>query len=110
MNKTLAERIKNLIEENGVTQKELANKINVTEATLSRNLNGIHEPKAEIINKIAEYFNVSSDYLLGLIDDRHQSSSNTSDVNLAFYNQHGIVTDEQKKEVEAFIEFIKSKK
>ena len=110
MNIILSKRIKQLINEKHITQTTLALEIGITQATLSRNINGIHEPKADIVNKIADYFKVSSDYLLGLTDERTPSTTSTNDVTLAFYNQHGIVTEEQKKEVEAFIEFVKSKK
>lgn len=61
----LKKRVIELINKHNINQKILASEIGITEATLSRNLNGIHEPKGEVILKIANYFNVSSDYLLG---------------------------------------------
>lgn len=61
----LKKRVIELINKHNINQKILASEIGITEATLSRNLNGIHEPKGEVILKIANYFNVTSDYLLG---------------------------------------------
>lgn len=61
----LKKRVIDLINKNNINQKILASEIGITEATLSRNLNGVHEPKGEVILKIANYFNVSADYLLG---------------------------------------------
>ena len=107
MKSTFKDRVIQLMKEKDLKQTTLAEAIGLTQATLSRNLNGIHEPKADVVNKMAEYFKVSADYLLGNTDDRVTTSSN--DISVAFYNQHGIVTDEQKKEVESFIEFVKSK-
>lgn len=69
-------RIQELLFEKRITQQDLAHEIGLTPATLSRNLSGTHAPKAEVIVAIANYFNVSTDYLLGLTDNRH-SHNNT---------------------------------
>lgn len=63
-----AARLKNLRKKSGISQKDLANKINVTYATLSsyENGSGGKVPSLEVIIKIAHYFNVSIEYLLGL--------------------------------------------
>lgn len=47
-----------------LSQKELASKTDITEATLSRYENNIREPKAEIIAKLAKALYTSTDYLL----------------------------------------------
>lgn len=54
---------------------------------------------------LANYYQVSTDYLMGTTDDM----SPTNDIDVAFYNQHGIITEEQRKEIENFIAFIKSR-
>ena len=61
-------RLYSLLEETNTTQRELAEKVNVTEVTISRYLSGERSPRIEIINKIAKYFKVSVDYLLGRTD------------------------------------------
>ena len=108
MNPITRKRIMNLMEERNIKQLTLASDLGMTQASLSRNLNGVHEPKAETIEKIANYFNVSVDYLLGNTDDR-KSNSNVENIDIAFFNQHGIVSDEQKREIESFIEYVKKK-
>lgn len=66
MNKnSIGYRILNLRKKKLLTQKELAVKVNVTEATLSRYENNLREPKGEIINRIALALNTTTDYLLG---------------------------------------------
>jgi transcriptional regulator with XRE-family HTH domain len=55
-----------LLEEEGITQRELAEKIGVTEVTISRYLSGERNPRIEIVSKIANFFNVTVDYLLGI--------------------------------------------
>jgi hypothetical protein len=42
---------------------------------------------------------------MGTTDDM----SPTNDIDVAFYDQHGIITEEQRKEIENFIAFIKSR-
>ena len=72
-------RIQELLFEKGITQQDLAKEINLTPATLSRNLNGLNPPKAEVIVAIANYFKVSTDYLLGLSNEKNYKTLNTND-------------------------------
>lgn len=65
---TFQSRLKDLIEEKGITQKDLADEINTTKSTISRYLNNKREPKMYLLEKIANYFGVSVDYLLGRSD------------------------------------------
>lgn len=61
---TVHERIKELRIKNGLTQVDLANELGVTHQVISFYENG-REPSYDILIKIAEFFNVSLDYLLG---------------------------------------------
>ena len=49
-----------------VTQSEMANAIGTNKANISRWENGEVEPDLETLIKLAKYFNVSVDYLLGV--------------------------------------------
>ena len=49
-----------------MTQRELASKINTTEATLSRYISGDREPKASVLANIATVLDSTSDFLLGI--------------------------------------------
>lgn len=62
---TFNERLKELRKEKNVTLEQMAKDLETTKATLSRYENGLRDPKTEITNKFAEYFNVSVDYLMG---------------------------------------------
>jgi len=64
----LGNRIKELRIENGLTQPQLAEKVGVSKAVISFWENGINEPKASYVVKLAKCFNVSTDFLLGLND------------------------------------------
>lgn len=58
----------------GMTQRELAQRINVGNTTLSQYENGARVPSDEVKLKIAMVFGVSVDYLLGATDSREPIS------------------------------------
>ncbi len=62
---TFANRLAELLKKQGITQKELAERVGVTEATMSRYMHSERIPKSEIIANIATALHVTSDYLLG---------------------------------------------
>ena len=66
---TVGEKIRNLREEKGLTQPELAKLVGVSNGTVSFWENGENEPKASYVRKLATVFEVTSDYLLGLEDE-----------------------------------------
>lgn len=65
---TFSERLRRLREERSITLDDLAIKIHSTKSTLSRYENGKRTPNIEFIERVANFFNVSSDYLLGRTD------------------------------------------
>lgn len=62
---TFIKRLRKILEDKNMTQRELARLAGVTEVTVSRYLNGERKPRVEIVNKIADVLNVPTDYLLG---------------------------------------------
>ncbi len=66
---TNGERIKYLREKNGLTQKDVAIKLGVEPAAISKYELDMREPNIEAIKKLATIFNVSIDYLLGRTPD-----------------------------------------
>lgn len=65
MSQTLGERISDLLQKNGLTQRELADKVGVTEVSMSRYIKGDRVPKGPIIANIAVALHTTTDYLLG---------------------------------------------
>lgn len=70
---SLGDRIANLRKELDINQKELATKVGITEASLSRYENNLREPKSEIIVRLAKALETSTDYLLGVNDNTNIS-------------------------------------
>lgn len=58
--------IKNLLDMKSINQKDLADMTGITEATISRYINGTREPKGSLLRLIADKLNVSVDYLMGM--------------------------------------------
>ncbi|CDG37216.1 XRE family transcriptional regulator [Acetivibrio thermocellus BC1] len=68
---SLGKRIKELREEKGLSQIELAKLLNISNTTLSQYETNQRVPSDEIKIKLAEFFNCSVDYLLGRTDIRN---------------------------------------
>lgn len=63
------DRLKDLREDNDLTQEELSKKLNITRSALSNYEQGTREPSINLLIKIANYFNVTLDYLLCRTND-----------------------------------------
>lgn len=68
MSMKLSERLKDLRKEKSLSQQQLAKAIGVTQKAIDFWEKGINEPKASYIVLLAKYFDVSTDYLLGIED------------------------------------------
>lgn len=65
----LSIRIKELRKERKWSQKELGEKVDVSESFISKVESGKKQPSREVTAKIAETFNVTTDFLLGRSDE-----------------------------------------
>ena len=76
-------RLTVLLDENNMTQTQLAKKIGTSNVTICRYLTGERVPRLDVVTKIEDVFNVSLDYLLGLSNDKNiQNSNENSDLNI----------------------------
>ena len=66
----LSERILSLRKERGLKQEEVADQTGIGYRSYRRYEAGEREPNASTVVILADYFNVSADYLLGLTDER----------------------------------------
>lgn len=64
-----AKRLEQLMKEKGITQMKLSQSIGYSQRAVSKWINGQAEPTATAIMLCANYFDVTSDYLLGLEDE-----------------------------------------
>lgn len=61
-------RIKELREENGLTQQAVADYLNVKQNTYSQYENGKRQLSVDVLIKLAKFYKVSTDYILELED------------------------------------------
>ena len=73
------QKIKTLREKRGITQSELANQLGITRSGVNAWEMGISTPSTQYIITLAKFFNVSTDYLLGLSDTATISVEGLSD-------------------------------
>lgn len=62
-------KLKELREERNLSQSDIANGIKTSQRNISRWENGTNEPTSSFIIKLSEYFQCSTDYLLGREND-----------------------------------------
>lgn len=91
MNKTteiFISRLDQARKEKGLTQRELANRVGVTEVSMSRYINGARVPSGPIVVNIAKALGISVDYLVGTSNVKKRQTNadrikNMSDEELA---------------------------
>ena len=68
MNNKFAERLSEFLKEEKISQRQFANSIGVTAASVSYWRSGKKQPTAENLYLIAKTYNLSIDFLLGVRD------------------------------------------
>ena len=64
-----SERLRKLRQSKGLSRKELGQALGLAESTISNYENDLRTPDYELLTRIADFFEVSTDYLLGRTDD-----------------------------------------
>ena len=62
-------RLKDLREDNDLTQRELAERLHISQNTYSQYENGVRQLPIEILIEISRIYDVSTDYILRLTDN-----------------------------------------
>ena len=68
--RVMYERIRNLREDRDLKQGDLAKLLNCTQACYSNYENGRRDIPTEVLTRLAEFYGVSVDYLLGLTNEK----------------------------------------
>jgi transcriptional regulator with XRE-family HTH domain len=98
---TWQEKVKQLMESNGITQKRLSQLSGITEASISRYLNGDRKARIDIIVNIAKALNVTTEYLLN--EDEEAGLEPYSEIAIAIARNGGSLTAEEKNKLIALI-------
>lgn len=105
----IGKRLKTIRADKRITQSDVARYLGCARTTYTQYETGVSEPDIETINKLANYFGVTSDYLLGRSDNPTYLDASDNDVKVALFGGSGEVTDEMWDEVKRFVEFVKQK-
>ncbi len=95
----LNERIKELRTSRNITQVELAKHLSVSKQSVSNWENDNILPSIDMLVKIAEYFSVSTDYLLGLENKKYIEITGLSERKIAHIQQ--IIDDMRIYDIDA---------
>ncbi|GAA5361122.1 helix-turn-helix transcriptional regulator [Streptococcus uberis] len=96
----LNERLKELRKSFKLTQVEMAKKLNISQPAYGDWERGKFEPSPEKLKILANFFNVSTDYLLGNTDIKNPDEINLSDFEILFRKTSNKLSDEEKFELE----------
>ncbi len=99
------ERIRELRKSRRITQTDLAKGVHVTQQTVTAWESGRAIPNANTLDSLADYFNVSSDYLLGRTDEPKSNEELTNNQKLVAYSIDPDISDEERQ---AIIEMVKA--
>jgi len=104
-------RISNLMRERGVKASELSSATGINPSTFSQWKRGLQKPSVKAVKKIANYFNVTTDSLLGLssTQDYSDSSIQISAIDEAFqlYVVTENLSEESQDDLKEFINYLK---
>ena len=78
----IAERIKQLREQNALTQSALAKQVGITRSSVNAWEMGISVPSTQYLVELAEIFRVSTDYLLGVAGTVSIDASGLTDADI----------------------------
>ncbi len=98
---SLVDRIKKLCTERKVTIAEVERKTGISNGQIRRWDSS--SPKTENVQKVADYFTVSVDYLLGRTEESHIET-------IAAHHDGDEWTEEELDEIERFKEFVRMKR
>lgn len=79
MDNNIGYRISELRKQAGMSQFQLAKVLDIATSTLGMYETGKREPSLKVMNRIANYFNVTTDYLLGR-PEKKDDDTKTADI------------------------------
>lgn len=100
---TFGDILRELMEENDMNQRELAQQLHISAPALGNYVRNLREPDYETLKKIATYFNVSTDYLL----DFHPPKISSTFDNRLLHLFHSMTEEQQEIFLEQGQAFVK---
>lgn len=108
---TLGERLKKLREEKELTLEYVAQKVGTTKVSISRYEKNYREPKGEMLILLADFYDVSTDYLLGRdtsaennIKEKHKLSPEVETIAAHLESKDKEITPKKMKLLKRYID------
>lgn len=102
------DRFQSLCQEKGISVYRACQDIGLNRSAVAKWKAG-GKPNGTTAGKLADYFGVSTDYLLGLSQQRTESAPTDEQIKFALFGGDGIITDEMYAEVKQFAAFVKQR-
>ncbi len=90
-------RLENLLEERNLTQKQLSLDLHIASSTLNGYVNNNREPDFATLIRFAKYFDVTTDYLLGLSNEKKPSPSSLNPIEGALIHLYRTLPAERQE-------------
>lgn len=89
-------RLKALRTEKGLSQKEIAEYLGISQPAYANYERQAREADYETLKKLSDFFNVSIDFILGKTEQKQDDDISLDDFTYAMYNESKELTDDQK--------------
>ena len=106
------EVIRNARKSLGLTQRQLAQQIGVSNTSISNWEKGLSRPDADMIQKLCQCLNLQPNYFYGTENAPAQAGKRTvtdDDIKFALFGGDGEITDAMYDEVKRFAAFLKAR-
>ena len=111
---TFSERLRQLRNAHDLSQMEFSRQLGISKSSVNMYERGEREPNLEILGRIADFFNVDMDFLLGKSDIEKKAGGefrpvSEEDIKFALFGGSGEITDAMYEEVKQFAAFVKNR-
>lgn len=105
----IGQKLKEIRTEKKIKQSDVAAFLGCARTTYTQYETGVSEPDINTINKLADFFGVSVEFLLGRTEISTKTPVTKDDLMVALFGGKDDVTPEMWDEVKRFAEFVKQK-
>ena len=98
-----------LLQRNGISTYQVSKATGIAQSVFSSWKNGISKPKADKLKKIADYFGVTTDYLLGRDEkapDPEEPEQEQADVNMEFADRVSRLSESGREALSRYLDLL----
>ncbi len=89
-------QLRNLLEQDGITQKQLAQALNISTSTINGYIHNRRQPDVKTVIRLASYFHTTTDYIYGLTTLREPLVSPYNAEERHLVNIYRMIPDDKK--------------